>query len=205
MDSTFPIKKIGIELESHDRVELTLGKDLSLNYLRGDGIPALRDWVREHVNRLHQPQDFSTCITVGSTDALAKSFTLLSGNAVLFDEFAYGTAVSACRSLGRTCVGVKMDSHGMVPEDLKTQTLRARERGLDPDTVYLVPTAQNPTGVSMPLARKEAIYRVCQELDLIILEDDAYYYLYHTDSHPVEMSGANIPVDQLPGTRSLPK
>lgn len=36
---------------------------------------------------------------------------------------------------------------------------------------------QNPTGSTVPLARKAEIYALCQEFDLVLLEDDAYYTL----------------------------
>lgn len=203
MDSTFPIERMKVHLLHDESLELTRGSNLSLNYLRGDGMPSLRDWVQSHMKKLHQPiGEFNTCVSIGSTDALAKSLQLLSGDCVLYDEYAYGTAVSSARAFGRHCVGVKMDEHGMLPDDLRNQTLLAREKGYDPDTVYLVPTAQNPTGITMSQSRKEAIYRVCQELDLIILEDDAYYYLYHGQQ---PLSSDSIDSSQLPGILNLPR
>lgn len=152
---------------------------------------------------LHSPPyEFGSCVTIGSTDALAKVLTLLNGDSVLFDEYAYGTAVSACRTYGRTSIGVKMDANGMIPTDLKEQTIAARDKGLDPDVVYLVPVAQNPTGISMSPTRKEEIYRVCQDLDLFIVEDDAYYYLYHGIEHRVD---AAFDMTSMPGLHKLPR
>ena len=40
-----------------------------------------------------------------------------------------------------------------------------------------VPTGHNPTGIVMSEERKRALYRVCQKHSLIIIEDDAYYWL----------------------------
>lgn len=152
---------------------------------------------------LHSPlYEFGSCVSIGSTDALAKVLTLLNGDSVIFDEFAYGTAVSACRTYGRTGIGVKMDANGMIPADLKQQTLAARDKGLDPDVVYLVPVAQNPTGISMSPGRKEEIYRVCQDLDLFIVEDDAYYYLYHGTEYGVD---AAFDQSRMPGLHKLPR
>ena len=154
------------------------------------------------MNSIHSPlKDFGSCVTIGSTDAFAKVLNLLNGDSVFFDEYAYGTAVSACRAFGRTGLGVEMDAQGMIPEDLKRQTLAAREKGFDPDLVYLVPVAQNPTGISMSVARKEEIYRVCQDLDLYIVEDDAYFYLYHGTDYEVTSS---FDASTLPGLRKLP-
>lgn len=40
-----------------------------------------------------------------------------------------------------------------------------------------VPSGHNPTGIVMSEERKRALYRVCQRHDLVIIEDDAYYWL----------------------------
>ena len=92
-----------------------------------------------HMKKLHSSQapesdnSFGVCITVGSTDAFSKCLTMLNGNTVLFDEFAYGSAVSTSRTLGRTNIGVRMDAEGMHPDDLRKQITLARDKGLDPD------------------------------------------------------------------------
>lgn len=39
------------------------------------------------------------------------------------------------------------------------------------------PTGANPTGVSISLERRKEIYRIAQDYDLIIFEDDPYYFL----------------------------
>ena len=89
-----------------------------------------------HMKSIHANQgksEFDICVTVGSTDALFKTLTMLSGNATLFDKYAYGSAVATSRSLGRTNIGVEMDGEGMLPDDLRKQVLLARKEGLDPD------------------------------------------------------------------------
>ena len=85
----------------------------------------------------------------------------------------------------------------MIPDLLKQVVESARSRGLKPDVLYLVPVGQNPTGLSMSEPRKREIYKTCQELGLIILEDDAYYYLHYGN----ESSSS----EKLPGIKSLPK
>jgi len=44
--------------------------------------------------------------------------------------------------------------------------------------------AQNPSGLSMSQRRLDEIYEVCCEHDVMILEDDSYYYLtFQTEKH----------------------
>lgn len=40
------------------------------------------------------------------------------------------------------------------------------------------PTGANPTGTTLTTERKRELYKLAQEYDLIILEDDAYFYLH---------------------------
>lgn len=54
-----------------------------------------------------------------------------------------------------------------------------------PKVIYLNPTGSNPTGVTMPLERRKEVYDICCKYDLLILEDDAYYFLHFLDEHPV--------------------
>ena len=46
-----------------------------------------------------------------------------------------------------------------------------------PKVLYLVPNGQNPVSYVAPLERKQALYRVCRKYDLMIVEDDPYFYL----------------------------
>ena len=46
-----------------------------------------------------------------------------------------------------------------------------------PKLLYINPTGANPTGTLLPLARRKEIYKLASQHDLLILEDDPYYYL----------------------------
>ncbi|CEO95420.1 hypothetical protein PBRA_004146, partial [Plasmodiophora brassicae] len=47
-----------------------------------------------------------------------------------------------------------------------------------PGVLYTNPTASNPTGATLSVARRHALYDVAEAHDLIILEDDPYYFLH---------------------------
>lgn len=46
-------------------------------------------------------------------------------------------------------------------------------------------TASNPSGRTIPTDRKREIYQICCKYNIIILEDDAYYFLHFLDEQPV--------------------
>lgn len=113
-------------------------------------------------------------MTVGSTDALSKVFQMIDTDAVIFDQFAYGTACATARTMGKHLIGVPGDENGMSAEALRSKVLDYRKRHNNNKTarlLYLVPVAQNPTGFSISIERKREILQVCRELDIIVIED----------------------------------
>ena len=57
--------------------------------------------------------------------------------------------------------------------------------------MYLNPTGSNPTGAVLSAARRREIYDICSMYDILILEDDPYYFMqfreaYHT-THRVQL------------------
>ncbi|KAL0025949.1 hypothetical protein WJX77_006756 [Trebouxia sp. C0004] len=58
-----------------------------------------------------------------------------------------------------------------------------------PRLLYTVPVGQNPTGVITPTLRRQQIYSICRQHDVIILEDDPYFYLqFAKDGTPPGLS-----------------
>ena len=43
--------------------------------------------------------------------------------------------------------------------------------------MYLNPTGSNPTGAVLSAARRQEIYDICSMYDILILEDDPYYFM----------------------------
>lgn len=43
--------------------------------------------------------------------------------------------------------------------------------------LYVNPVGANPTGVSISLERRKEIYQIARDYNLIIFEDDPYYFL----------------------------
>ena len=54
-----------------------------------------------------------------------------------------------------------------------------------PKIMYINPTGANPTGTVLPLDRRRKIYEIASKFDLLILEDDPYYYLQFTKGNRV--------------------
>ncbi|MFJ5489542.1 PLP-dependent aminotransferase family protein, partial [Hansschlegelia beijingensis] len=69
-------------------------------------------------------------------------------------------------------VGLPMDEHGVTPEALT----EACER-LAPKALYLNPTLQNPTTLTIPEDRRAELAAIARSFSLPIVEDDAYGFV----------------------------
>ncbi|KAF9984102.1 hypothetical protein BGZ65_000987 [Modicella reniformis] len=181
-------------IHSHETVTVPhgplLGKaeslSTSLQYGIGTGIESLRQFCKEHVNRMHRPQyqDWDVITSAGNTDAFAKVILMLCnrGDKVLVEEWTYPSAFDTMAPIGVGHVPVKMDSEGMSAVSLKDildnwGSTPGQNHKAKPRVVYLIPTGQNPTGTTMSIQRRRDIMQVAQEHNLILIEDDPYYYL----------------------------
>ncbi|KAF2013370.1 PLP-dependent transferase [Aaosphaeria arxii CBS 175.79] len=156
----------------------------AFNYGQGSGAAQLVRWVTEHTELVHDPpyQDWRCTLSIGSTSALDMSFRLLSrpGDVVLSEEYTFSAAVETALPLGLRVVGVPIDTEGLLPDEMDSILTNwdVNARGCrKPHLLYTVPTGQNPTGATQSAERRAAIYRVCQKHNVIIIEDEPYYFL----------------------------
>ena len=119
------------------------------------------------------------CATTGSQDALAKAFDLFTGEGqppVLVESPTYSGSLAYLQPTGVELVGVPTDGGGLDPQALDA-ILRHWDDGPRPRVLYTIPVGGNPTGASLSLERKREIYGIAREFDLILLEDDPYYWM----------------------------
>jgi tryptophan aminotransferase len=79
-------------------------------------------------------------------------------------------------------IEVETDSHGALPSSLRTILEQWPEDKPKPKAFYTIPYGGNPAGSTIPTDRRRQILQLAREHDLIILEDDPYYYLYYSDA-----------------------
>lgn len=183
--STFPITNVCLTLTSGDTVEL--GPQLTsqaMQYSATEGLPQLRHWCEKLQEVEHgwnvKARSGAVCLTTGSQSALNLALEALldESNAIVVDEYAYAGVLELIRPMGAQVLGVPMDGDGMQPEALeRTLTEAARRGGPRPRFLYTVPTGHNPCGCTMPTRRRREIYQICRKHDILLLEDDPYWFL----------------------------
>ncbi|MEZ4614167.1 MAG: PLP-dependent aminotransferase family protein [Caldilineaceae bacterium] len=91
------------------------------------------------------------------------------GDAVAVEAPTYLGALSAFNPYEPRYVQVPTDEEGLIPEALEIVLQRELIK-----FIYLVPTFQNPTGRTLPLARRQAIAALLQKYGVLLVEDDPY-------------------------------
>jgi len=102
------------------------------------------------------------------------------GDVILAEPMSYPGLRAAATQFGRRIVAVDADRHGMLPGMLE-QACRQHQ----PRLVYLNPTLQNPTAITMPERRRKELASVARRCQVRIVEDDPYWLLAEAPPPPI--------------------
>jgi 2-aminoadipate transaminase len=144
----------------------------ALQYSTTEGDPLLRSAIAARLTARGLPTDADELlITSGSQQALTLVATVLlePGDRVLVEEPSYLAALQCFAVARAVAVPIPSDEDGLDPAAL--DELVAEHR---PKLVYSVPTFSNPTGRTLPLARRRELAAAESRGGLWIVEDDPY-------------------------------
>ncbi len=116
-------------------------------------------------------------ITNGSQQALyAILDTLIDpGDVIITPSPAYlGFLVPAVK-LGARVLTVNTDNEGIIPEQVERAIHLSKIKfGKVPDLLYVVPDSDNPKGTTLSMKRRQALFDICENHNILLLEDSAY-------------------------------
>lgn len=166
----------------------------ALQYGATEGYQPLRELIARHTARYGitvTPEHI--LITSGSQQALdliGKVF-LNPGDRVLVERPTYLGALQAWNAYQAEYVCVPVDADGM-----QTEALEAALR-TGPKFLYALPNFQNPTGATLPLARRMQLIRLAAQYGVPIIEDDPYGQLRYDGEHltPLVVLAGRHPAD----------
>ncbi|GAB1732679.1 hypothetical protein NU195Hw_g8649t1 [Hortaea werneckii] len=193
--------------------------DLStaLQYGTAQGYPPLYYFIRQFTQQnLHPNCPYKggpeVILTCGNTDGFSKVLQALTNEwseekdwirdkeGLLVEEFAYMNAVQGAKPRGMNIAPVKMDDEGMMAEGkggLRDVLENWDEKmGKRPHLMYTVTMGQNPTSGVLSLQRRREIYALCSQYDIIIVEDDPYWYLQFPTSTAVNTTTTSHQANQ---------
>ena len=164
----------------------------ALQYSVTDGYSPLRDHIAERQKRLFNIGkskscgdlfDDTTIIVSGGQQGIELACKIFcnEGDAVICENPTFIGALNAFRSNGATPVGVTLDDDGMNIEELEEKIKNTPSAKL----IYVIPTFQNPCGITTSYEKRIKIYELAKKYGLMILEDNPYGEL--------RFAGDNIP------------
>ncbi|EXJ76156.1 uncharacterized protein A1O5_00664 [Cladophialophora psammophila CBS 110553] len=199
-------------LVPHDSAEPNLLRKIdlttALQYGTAQGYPPLYSFIRTFAQtNLHPNVPYKdgpeVILTCGSTDGFSKAIECFSNiwdeerdwirerEGILCEEFAYMNAIQAARPRGLNVVPVAIDDEGMMARGKGglEEVLASwdKNRGKRPHLMYTVTMGQNPTSGLLSVKRRKEIYALCQKYDIIIIEDDPYWYLQYPSANEMSM------------------
>lgn len=146
----------------------------ALQYGTTEGYAPLRAHLCEYMKERHNigRDNDMLIITSGAQqvmDLLTKSL-LDSGDTVLCEEPSFIGSLNTFRSYSANLVGVPMDEDGVNIGKLE----EALQREKNIKYFYTIPNFQNPSGITMSLEKRKAVYALCKRHGVMILEDNPY-------------------------------
>jgi 2-aminoadipate transaminase len=173
---TFPIAEVNAAVTKI----LTNDGEAALQYAASEGYTPLREAVAKSL-----PWDVSPdqiLITTGSQqglDLIAK--ILIDKDAPIWVESpTYLGALQAFTPMEPRVISVSCDDEGLDVDALDAK-LKATPADQKPRFLYLLPNFQNPTGRTMPEARRVQIIAVAKAHGLCLVEDNPYGDLWFTE------------------------
>lgn len=102
------------------------------------------------------------------------------GDTILVEQPTFLGALHTFKLHQANLVAVQTDQGGVILQDLEEKLKKYK-----PKLVYLIPTFQNPTGITTVLERRQTIAQLSAKYQAVVIEDDPYRDLrYHGEALP---------------------
>ncbi|MEX8194880.1 PLP-dependent aminotransferase family protein [Comamonas guangdongensis] len=156
---------------------------LLMTYHLGGGSDSDRKAGAQWLAPMFGPLDSRQVVVCpGAQAAIAALILALTepGDVILAEPTSYPGLRAAATQFGRRIIAVEADQYGMVPERLE-QACRQHQ----PRLVYLNPTLQNPTAITIPERRRKELANTAKRCNVRIVEDDPYWLLADAPPPPI--------------------
>jgi 2-aminoadipate transaminase len=163
----FPVEEFKA---ASDRI-LTQSPTAALQYTTSEGYSPLREMIARQMDKFGMKLGLDNIlITTGSQQSLDLVSKLMLNNAdrILVENPTFLGALQVFGIFGARYVTVPIDDDGL-QTDLLPEAFRS-----GPKFMYVIPTFQNPGGVTLSLKRRDALIALSDQYGIPILEDDPY-------------------------------
>lgn len=167
---TFPIEAI----RSFTRDILEQDPVTALQYGITEGYSPLRQALTDHLRSgFNTGKDADSLFIVSGAQQgieLACKVFCNEGDTIICESPSFIGSLNSFRSSGARLVGVPMEPDGISLDRLE----HALKTEPNVKLLYLIPSFQNPTGITTSLEKRKAIYTLAKKYGVVILEDNPY-------------------------------
>ena len=150
----------------------------ALNYGPSLGYTSLREWIAARMGTIENVQASidDIIVTSGGLEAinLIAGALLNPGDRVLVAAPTYLAAIHTFQVHRARILSIPCDQGGISAEGLEARLEDLDKLGTSPGFLYVIPTFQNPSGLTLSLERRKRIVDICRRFEVPILEDHAY-------------------------------
>lgn len=116
----------------------------------------------------------NTLLVDGAQHALSLLISTLTkpGDTIAAEALTYPGIIALANLTERHIIGVDSDEQGMCPSNLQSVINQH-----NPKLVIIIPSHQNPTGITMPESRRREIAKIIKNNHILLVEDNIYCFL----------------------------
>lgn len=161
-----------------------------LQYGPRQGLAEMRQWISDYLKSDHADVPPEEILVVNGAKhgiELVCRLLLDEGDTVVVTAPTYYTALPILKSFGASFIEVSQDGNGITIESIEDaiQWLQSKDRPL-PKFIYNIPDFHNPTGITMPRSRREALLALAHRHGIYVVEDSPYRALrYEGETQPL--------------------
>lgn len=160
-----------------------------LQYGEAEGYRPLREWVAADLSRRGVPATPDQVLIVSGSqqgiDLVARSL-LQPGDAVVTENPSYLAALQVFASYEATARPVRTDADG-----IDVEAAAAALRGSGVKLLYVMPSHQNPSGVTLTDSRRRPLLEAALAAGIPVLADEAYLDLRYDPGEPAPLAAAH--------------
>ena len=145
----------------------------ALQYGTTDGVPAMKECAKQRAMKVNAySEGDGVIIMTGANQGIDLTTKALinKGDKIIVESPSFIGSLNAFRTYEAELVGVEVEEDGMNMEALE-EALKNNE---NVKMIYTIPTFQNPTGVTMSLAKRKRLLELANQYDVLVLEDNPY-------------------------------
>lgn len=157
----------------------------ALQYSVTEGYAPLRQYMAEYMKAKYAvgSENDDIIMTSGAQQVmnLVTKVFVNTGDTIICEDPSFIGSLNAFRSFGANLVGVPVEADGIDINALEDAIKNSKNVRF----LYTIPNFQNPSGITMSLEKRKAVYELCKKYGILILEDNPY--------GEIRFKGENLP------------